>query len=673
MNPGAFPFLRLLLPLGLGVGLGLAYPNIHLLTPLFIAFLLLIKAGVWLLLKKSQTRWLKLRLPLLLVLNLLLGYMLTLSRTHIFQAENIGNIKNKDIRYLHVRITEPLQQRQSSQRAMAEVLQATDSAGNSKSASGSILLYWPQKSNPAGTSLQYGDVILIPNVLTPIPDAAFPEAFSFKKVLRPGQIAHQAYLTQGSYEKVDASPNPLIQASHAGVSAINRILFKHFSPEKAALMSSLLLGYKADIAEEDLKAFSITGTIHVLAVSGMHVGLIYMALLFLFTGSLRPGRLKFWQGVSVLVFLWAYAVLTGLSASVVRATLMFSIMEAGRTFLGARGNTYNSLFAAAYIQLLILPHDLLDVGFQLSYLAVLGILFFYPLLNEKYEPKNSILRGAWQLALVSISATLGTLPVTLFVFKSFPLLFIPANIFIVPVSTVVIFMGIAVVMFSWVPYVGAFLAWLTSYALDVLMVPTRFMAKIPGASYTGFGFDAWDMVLVFVLVFVFGYALFIGFTARNSLLLGLALVVYFGKRTVFWIRETQTSEVIVFENRGILASAIKTGQRMDVLSTPITAGRADTLRQLMRNYENAHRILEIHWHFFEPGGLVPLPENRTWKHGSRSSCLYQNGKPLVNILWLPDTSALMVTQNLSRQSYRRFLETKDVKLLKNEFVVLPYD
>lgn len=610
---------------------------------------------------------------MLLVLNLLLGYMLTLSRTHIFQAENIGNIKNLDIRYLHVRITEPLQQRQASQRAMAEVLQATDSAGNSKSASGRILLYWPQKSNPAGTSLQYGDVILIPNVLTPIPDAAFPEAFSFKKVLRPGQIAHQAYLTQGSYEKVGASPNPLIQASHVGVSAINRILFKHFSPEKASLMSSLLLGYKADIAEEDLKAFSITGTIHVLAVSGMHVGLIYMALLFLFTGSLRPGRLKFWQGVSVLVFLWAYAVLTGLSASVVRATLMFSIMEAGRTFLGARGNTYNSLFAAAYIQLLISPHDLLDVGFQLSYLAVLGILFFYPLLNEKYEPKNRILRGAWQLALVSISATLGTLPVTLFVFKSFPLLFIPANIFIVPVSTMVIFMGIAVVMFSWVPYAGVFLAWLTSYALDLLMVPTRFMAKIPGASYTGFGFDAWDMVLVFVLVFVLGYALYMGFTARNSLLLGLALVVYFGKRTAFWVLEKKTTEIIIFENRGIMASVVKTRQRLDILSPPIAAGRADTLRQLMRNYENAHRIREVHWHFYEPGGLVPLPENRTWKHGSRNSCLYQNGKPLANLLWLPDTSALMVTKNLSRQSYRRFLEATAVKLLKNEFVVLPYD
>ncbi|NBP06524.1 MAG: ComEC family competence protein, partial [Bacteroidetes bacterium] len=514
MNPAAFPFIRLLLPLGFGVGLGLAYPDISLLKPLFAALLVLLAAGAFLLIKKQQTRLLKWRLPLLLVLQFLLGYLLTLGKTHIFSIRNIGKVKNANIRYFHVRITEPLQQRTASQRAMGEVLQATDSAGNSQSASGKILLYWSHKSNPTGTKLQYGDIILIPNVLTPVPDAAFPEAFSFRNVLKPGQVAFQAYLTQGSYQKVDASPNWVIKASHAGVAAINGVLQKKFSPEKAALMSSLLLGYKADIAEEDLKAFSITGTIHVLAVSGMHVGLIYMALLFLFTGSLRPGRLKFWQGLSVLVFLWAYAVLTGLSASVVRATLMFSIMEAGRTFLGARGNTYNSLFAAAYIQLLISPHDLMDVGFQLSYLAVLGILFFYPLLNEKYEPQNRILRGAWQLSLVSIAATLGTLPVTLFVFKSFPLLFIPANVFIVPVSTMVIFMGIAVVMFSWVPYLGAFLAWITSYAVDVLMVPARFMAKIPGASYSGFGFDAWDMLLMFTLIVVLGYALYMGFTPR---------------------------------------------------------------------------------------------------------------------------------------------------------------
>jgi competence protein ComEC len=556
---------------------------------------------------------------------------------------------------------------------MGEVLQATDSVGNSQSASGKILLYWPHKSNPTGTKLQYGDIILIPNVLTPVPDAAFPEAFSFRNVLKPGQVAFQAYLTQGSYQKVDASPNWVIKASHAGVAAINGVLQKKFSPEKAALMSSLLLGYKADIAEEDLKAFSITGTIHVLAVSGMHVGLIYMALLFLFTGSLRPGRLKFWQGLSVLVFLWAYAVLTGLSASVVRATLMFSIMETGRTFLGARGNTYNSLFAAAYIQLLISPHDLMDVGFQLSYLAVLGILFFYPLLNEKYEPQNRILRGAWQLSLVSIAATLGTLPVTLFVFKSFPLLFIPANVFIVPVSTMVIFMGIAMVMFSWVPYLGTFLAWITSYALDVLMGPARFMSKIPGASYSGFGFDAWDMLLMFILIVVLGYVLYMGFTPRNSLWLGLSLVAFFVKRTAFWIRERNSTEIIVYENRGVLASVVRTGQRLDVISAPLTSGRADTLRELMRNYENRYRIRDVHWHFFVPGDSVVLPEHRIWRHSARSSCLYDGNKAVVNLLWLPDSSAMMKTQNISRRSYQRFLEGRDVALLKGEFLRFDYD
>jgi len=269
---------------------------------------------------------------------------------------------------------------------------------------------------------------------------------------------------------------------------------------------------------------------------------------------------------------------------------------------------------------------------------------------------------------VSISATLGTLPVTLFVFKSFPLLFIPANLFIVPVSTIVIFMGIAMVMFSWVPYVGVFLAWLTSYALDVLMVPARFMAKIPGASYTGFGFDAWDMALIFLLVMVFGYALFVGFTARNSFWLGLVLVAYFSRRTTCWIMEKKTNEVIVFENRGVMVAVVKSGQRLDVLSSPVTEGRADTLRQLVRNYENAHRINSLHWHFFTPGDLVLLPENRVWRHGAHSSCLYNGRKPITNLLWLPDTTALMSTQNISRQSYRRFLEGEKVVLLKGDFV-----
>jgi len=673
MNPGAFPFLRLLLPLGLGIGLGIAWPKEGLFIPLLLLLLLLLVAGVFLLINKPQPRLKRLRLPLLLLLNLIFGYAITLSRTHSFMESNIGNAKFESFRYLHVRLVEPLQQRAASQRAMAEVLQATDSAGNAQSAGGRILLYWPKASNPSGAALHYGDVILIPNLLTPIPDEVFPEAFSFRKVLRPQQVAFQAYLTQGSYQKVDASPNFLVEASHAGVTAINKVLQRQFSPEKAALMSSLLLGYKADLAEEDLQAFSITGTIHVLAVSGMHVGLIYMALLFLFTGSLRPGRLKFWQGVSVLLFLWAYALLTGLSASVVRATLMFSILEAGRTFLGARGNTYNSLFAAAYIQLLISPYDILDVGFQLSYLAVLGILFFYPLLSEKYEPVNRFLKGAWQLALVSISATLGTLPVTLFVFKSFPLLFIPANILIVPISTVVIFMGIGVVLLGWVPYLGAFLAWLTALALDVLMVPARFMAKIPGASFTGFGFDAWDMVMVFLVVMVLGYVLYMGFNARNFLWIACVLCIYFGRRTAVWLKESNSSEVIVFENRGLMAAVVRNGQRLDVLSPPISKGRADTLRQSMRNYENAHGIRNFHWHFFVPGDSVVLPGGSVWRHALHSSCLYEKQAVRANLLWLPDTAALKKENNISKQAYFRYLDGKKVILLKNNFVKPGHD
>jgi hypothetical protein len=210
-------------------------------------------------------------------------------------------------------------------------------------------------------------------------------------------------------------------------------------------------------------------------------------------------------------------------------------------------------------------------------------------------------------------------------------------------------------------------------ALDVLMVPTRFMAKIPGASYTGFGFDSWDMALVFVVVMVLGYALYMGFTARNALCLAMALCAYFGKRTAVWALERNNGELIVFENRGLMAAVVRTGQRLDVLSPPISMGRADTLRQAMRNYENRYRIGAVNWHFFVPGDSVVLPCGRIWRHALHNSYLYDRQDVRVNLLWFPDTAALIKGQNISRQSYLRYLEGKNVILLKNNFIRPEHD
>jgi competence protein ComEC len=669
MHLGAIPFIRLLLPLLLGIGLGIYFPGMVPIQWVLGLFLVLLPA--WFLSQKRKSvRFSEISIGFIISLNLLLGFALAVLNNNALAKNGLGSAQVTGSRMLRVKVVEPLLERTGSWRAEAEVYAALDSQGKATSAKGKILLYWPKRSNASKPAVQYGDLLIIPNVLEPIQDAPFPGAFSYRNVLRPKQIGHQVYLTASSWNKTGKKVNGLRNWSFRAVEAINTLLEKRFKPEHAALMSSLLLGYKADISEQDLRAFSITGTIHVLAVSGMHVGLIYMALLLLFTGSIKQRKLRMWQGLAILAALWAYALLTGLSASVVRATLMFSIMELGRTFLASRGNTYNALFAAAYLQLLLSPFDLLDVGFQLSYLAVLGIVYFYPRLNALYNPPTLVLSRIWQLGLVSVAATLGTLPITLLVFKSFPLLFIPANIIIVPVSTVVIFMGIACLLLSPVPGVSDGLVWLTERGLDFLMMPARFMASIPGASFSGFSFDAWDTLIVFSIILAFGIAVYNQFYQRAFTVMCSLLMVFAVKKTADRWMDERSSELIVCEVHGKLLAAVKQGSDLHVLSEPMSFGRADTLRTLMKNYVAEQHIGAVHWHMAAASSDIKLKDGWVWKNTVGCSRLESRGKTLVSLLWLPDSTCSSGSASFAKSAFRRNLAGSKVQLLRSSYMTM---
>ena len=221
-----------------------------------------------------------------------------------------------------------------------------------------------------------------------------------------------------------------------------------FMPQEQTVLSALMLGVRTDMSPEILHAYMSTGAMHILAVSGLHVGILYLVLgwcLFFMRGRI----LSFLKTLIIVVCIWFYAFMTGFSPSIERAAIMFSILAIARQF-SMTANIYNTLAATAFISLVINPMDVFDVGFQLSYLAIIGIVYFSDLCNRWWNPQMLLLSKPWQMLTVSISAQILTLPLTMYYFGQIPIYFLLTNIIAIPVSFFVMILGIIIIPVAFV-------------------------------------------------------------------------------------------------------------------------------------------------------------------------------------------------------------------------------
>lgn len=248
-----------------------------------------------------------------------------------------------------------------------------------------------------------------------------------------------------------------------------RASFNTYSPGIAGgLLSALILGDKSDVEPSIRDSFAETGVIHVLAVSGLHVGYILIILLLLKNMLGLPWG---WDRIIVILGLSIFVMITGGKASVVRASIMAGLYILAPV-VNRQVNIWNIIATAGFIILCFNPMDLFDLGFQLSFLAVISIVFFYNWLNETLPEKirvnnilNNNIRFVWGLFLVSFAAQIGTLPLTSFVFGKIPIVALIANVFIVPLIGVLVGIGFAILFLSWIPGIGIALgntAWLIS-------------------------------------------------------------------------------------------------------------------------------------------------------------------------------------------------------------------
>jgi competence protein ComEC len=319
---------------------------------------------------------------------------------------------------------------------------------------GDILLYFSKDS--LSEKLQYGDKIIFKKPLQRITNTGNPGAFNYARYCAFQQIFHQVYLKKNEWylldEKEGSSFREIIFKTRAYILQSLDIYIS--GRDESSLAEALLIGYRNNLDKDLVQAYSNIGVVHLIAISGMHLGLIYFFLTWIFARIPVIKKSKITRLVLTLFCLWFFSLLTGAPASVLRCAVMFSFIAVGSLF-NKRNSIYNSLAISAFVLLCYDPFILWDVGFQLSYLAVLGIVTLQPYIYHWFVFEKRIYREIWKVASVTLAAQVFTLPVCIYYFHQFPLLFLISNMVAIPLSTIALWGCIAIVAFSPIPVVAS--------------------------------------------------------------------------------------------------------------------------------------------------------------------------------------------------------------------------
>lgn len=334
-----------------------------------------------------------------------------------------------------------------------------------KEVTGQLLLNL-KKDSISQTRLKIDDVVNTRTRITNLFATLNPHQFNYKDYLEKQHIYHQITVKPRGILILSRTKHSLTGYAAKLRELINSKLKNHpFKPNELAIINALLLGQRQDIPTSVYNSYAQAGAIHILAVSGLHVGIVLLILNILFKPLHRIKHGKKIKTILILIFLWSFAVIAGLSASVTRAVTMFSIVAVGMN-LKRPSNVYNTLAVSMFILLLAKPMFLFDVGFQLSYLAVLAIVWIQPQLYALWTPKFWVIDKLWQVFTVTFAAQLGIFPVGIYYFHQFPLLFFISNMVIVPVLGFILGFGLLVILLAIFNSLPNFLATAFSWVID---------------------------------------------------------------------------------------------------------------------------------------------------------------------------------------------------------------
>ncbi len=496
-----YPFVRLLIPFSMGIWCCVGLPMLHLapLTVVAIAVVLFAMASVTaFILKSYRYNWV---FGIVMACYLALtGYAITQVHDSEVQKDYYRNYEI-GAKYYVARVYDALAERTNSIRTVLSLeYQFGDSL--SRTVTGKVMAYFPKTDSVF--SLHYGDLIAIPAPIREITPPLNPEEFDYRAYLMRKGITGQTYLKDKEWIDLQTNyANPIYAFSYRFRDILLESLHRSgVDNDEFGVAAAILLGYDDKLADEVRKNYVAAGSMHILCVSGMHVGIIYLIAGFLLGFLNRKKWQKTLKHVLLLVLIWLYALIAGLSPSILRASLMITFVIVGE-MIGRKGFIVNSIAASAFVLLCINPYNLFEIGFQLSYAAVIGIVVLQkPIYNLLYV-KNKLLDRAWEITTVALSAQIATIPFTLFNFHQFTTYFWLSNLFMTPISFVVIISGMVLLLVSWIPYVNVLVGYLVWGAVYVMNAFVSWVERLPMSIIKGLYVSEFDyamLILAFVLL-----------------------------------------------------------------------------------------------------------------------------------------------------------------------------
>ena len=496
-----FPFVRILIPFILGIISAFIFEKeMHISLIIFTVLFVFIFSSVFFLEKFISFKFRWIYGLLINVLFFVIGFELTVQNTENFFENKILPINNKE-RVIKCEVLEPASETANSYKVLARILCISDDTSFLQK-SAKCLFYFQKDS--MSSKIAYGDRLVLKAYINIIKPPQNPGEFDYKNYLDRKGIYYQGFVKANKWKVFEKNQgNPVFKFSYKLRSLFLSILRKNkIEGNEYAIASAILLGYNDKLDPELRSEFTGAGAMHILCVSGLHVGIVCLFLTFLL-GFLRKnkfGRILYF--IILILSLWVYALITGLSPSVMRAATMISFVIVGKA-MNRYSDIYNSLAVSAFVLLIINPFIITEVGFQLSYAAVVGIVALQPPMYRLFVFNNWFADKTWAIITVSIGAQLGTFPIAIFYFHQFPDYFIITNLIVIPLSFLIISSGFLLLIFSPVHFIAYLISKILTYLIIALNFSVQFIDSMPFSKLTDISLNIYEVILFYSLIICF--------------------------------------------------------------------------------------------------------------------------------------------------------------------------
>lgn len=485
-----------------------------------------------------------------------IGAILTWQKDIRNDKQWLGNFYNKQDALI-VTLDEPPVEKTKSIKATATVSYLFQN-GQSVPVKGKIILYF-KKDLPAGPpfpagrqalsalQLRYGSQILFKKSLQEIKNSGNPGGFDYKRYSLFQGITHQVYLKTDEFEVLnEVQENWFRKFIYSSREMVLNILRNNIKPDRElGLAEALLIGYKNDLEQTLVQSYTNTGVVHIIAISGLHLGLIYWLLALILKPLKKKRKTKWLSPVLIITGLWLFSFLAGAQPSILRSALMFTCIVLGES-LSKKTSIYNTMAVSAFILLCINPFWLWDVGFQLSYAAVLSIIIFMRPVYNWFYFKNKLLDAVWKLNAVTIAAQILTVPLGIYHFHQFPNYFLLTNFVAVPLSSAIVLGEILLCVVSFIPVVASLTGKIISGLIWLMNTYIERIEAMPFSLWDGLQITVLQAILL--VLFSIGVSYWLLEKSTGGLKLGIVALLGFVVLRSFSFTQSNLQQKIIVYN-----------------------------------------------------------------------------------------------------------------------------